>query len=196
MDKSWIKKPRNTLEYHQGLNGFLDFAFEHSSCESRIICPCNKCDFRKWKTRQEVYDHLICKPFPETYTFWCDHGETLLGESVSCPPIIQESLVDEDNLPQIVVEDPMQNMINDAFGFNTMHVDEAPSPLESEHRDEDEGGRPEMQYGASGAKEFYDLLQDGEQSLYEGCTKYSKLSFLVKLYHIKFLCGVSDKAMG
>ena len=110
MDKSWIKKPRNTLEYHQGLNGFLDFAFEHSSCESRIICPCNKCGFRKWKTRQEVYDHLICKPFPETYTFWCDHGETLLGESVSCPPIIHESLVDEDILPQIVVEDPMQNI--------------------------------------------------------------------------------------
>lgn len=44
------------------------------------------------------------------------------------------------------------------------------------------------------AKEF-DLLKDGEQPLYDGCTEYSKLSFLVKLYHMKVLCRVSDKAM-
>ena len=44
-------------------------------------------------------------------------------------------------------------------------------------------------------KAFYDLVRDGNQELYEGCTKYSKLSFLVKLYHIKCLCGLSNKAM-
>ncbi|XP_057437002.1 uncharacterized protein LOC130729311 isoform X1 [Lotus japonicus] len=31
--------------------------------------------------------------------------------------------------------------------------------------------------------------------MYDGCTKYTKLSFLIKLYHIKSLCGVSNKAM-
>jgi hypothetical protein len=45
------------------------------------------------------------------------------------------------------------------------------------------------------AKEFYELTREGEQPLYEGCTKYSRLSFLVKLYHIKCLCGLSDKSM-
>ena len=34
-----------------------------------------------------------------------------------------------------------------------------------------------------------------EDELYKGCTKYSKLSFLIKLYHIKCLCGMTDKAM-
>jgi len=38
-------------------------------------------------------------------------------------------------------------------------------------------------------------MQDGQESLYEGCDKYSKLSFLIKLYHIKCLCKISDKAM-
>ena len=46
-----------------------------------------------------------------------------------------------------------------------------------------------------GCSEFYDLLRDGNEELYEGCAKYSKLSFLLKLYHIKCLCGISDKAM-
>jgi len=29
MDKSWIDMPRNTTEYLDGLNKFLDFAFEY-----------------------------------------------------------------------------------------------------------------------------------------------------------------------
>ncbi|KAL4307360.1 hypothetical protein AHAS_Ahas16G0270500 [Arachis hypogaea] len=34
-----------------------------------------------------------------------------------------------------------------------------------------------------------------ESRSYPGCSKYSKLSFLVKFYHIKCMYGVSDKAM-
>jgi hypothetical protein len=45
------------------------------------------------------------------------------------------------------------------------------------------------------AKEFYELTRDGEQPLYEGCTRYSRLFFLLKLYHIKCLCGLSDKSL-
>ena len=63
MDKSWIKLPRNTQTYLVGLNSFLDFAFQHGASASTIICPCSKCGFRKWRTQQEVYDHLVCKLF-------------------------------------------------------------------------------------------------------------------------------------
>jgi len=38
-------------------------------------------------------------------------------------------------------------------------------------------------------------MNDGQESLYEGCDKYSKLYFLMKLYHIKCLRKISDKAM-
>nr|KYP69775.1 hypothetical protein KK1_008979 [Cajanus cajan] len=43
--------------------------------------------------------------------------------------------------------------------------------------------------------EFDALLIDNNQQLYEGCSKYSKLSFMLKLYHIKCMCRMSDKAM-
>ena len=56
MDKSWIKLPRNTPEYLVGLNNFLDFVFQYGAS--------SKCGFRKWRTREKVYDHLLCKPFP------------------------------------------------------------------------------------------------------------------------------------
>ncbi|KAL4287361.1 hypothetical protein AHAS_Ahas19G0178500 [Arachis hypogaea] len=44
------------------------------------------------------------------------------------------------------------------------------------------------------ASNLHDLLDDGAQELYPGCSKFPKLSFLVSLYHIKSMCGVSNKA--
>ena len=38
-------------------------------------------------------------------------------------------------------------------------------------------------------------MQEGEESLCEGCDKYSKLSFLIKLYHIKCMCKITNKGM-
>lgn len=41
---------------------------------------------------------------------------------------------------------------------------------------------------------YFELLLDGSQKLYEE-SKYSKLEFLLKLYHIKYLSGLNDKEM-
>ena len=43
--------------------------------------------------------------------------------------------------------------------------------------------------------DFYESLNDGNQELYKVCMKYSKLSFLIKSYHIKCLYCMLDKAM-
>ncbi|KAI9088258.1 hypothetical protein K1719_029979 [Acacia pycnantha] len=45
------------------------------------------------------------------------------------------------------------------------------------------------------AREFFSLMDESDRPLYQGCQKDSKLSFLIKLYHIKCLCGITDKAM-
>ncbi|KAI9112495.1 hypothetical protein K1719_016418 [Acacia pycnantha] len=45
------------------------------------------------------------------------------------------------------------------------------------------------------AREFFSLMDKSDRPLYQGCQKYSKLSFLIKLYHIKCMCGITDKAM-
>ena len=41
---------------------------------------------------------------------------------------------------------------------------------------------------------FYQMLRKAEQSLYKGCKKFTKLSFLVHLYHLKCLNGWTDKS--
>ena len=44
-------------------------------------------------------------------------------------------------------------------------------------------------------KRFFRLLKNSEKMLYPGCTKYSKLSFLVNLLHIKCLSGWSNNSI-
>ncbi|KAJ1428100.1 Transposase-associated domain [Sesbania bispinosa] len=120
MDKSWIDMPRNTYAYLNGLDKFLDFAFEKRSVNGAIRCPCPICHFNKWQTRDVVHDHLICKEFPKNY---------------------KESLQ---------AENPVLDMINDAFGINRDHVIEASiSPEPSEFGDsmpnEEHGGIADLE---------------------------------------------------
>ena len=76
LDKSWISFPRSAPQYIHGLNGFLDFAFFRSSIRGKIACPCEKCKFKKWHTRDNVYDHCMRKQFPRYYRIWIHHGES------------------------------------------------------------------------------------------------------------------------
>ena len=43
--------------------------------------------------------------------------------------------------------------------------------------------------------QFLKLLKDVEGPCYEGCTKFSKLSVIVYLYHLKCLLGWSNKSV-
>ncbi|XP_019245219.1 PREDICTED: uncharacterized protein LOC109225081 [Nicotiana attenuata] len=44
------------------------------------------------------------------------------------------------------------------------------------------------------AKKFFKLLEEGKQELYPGCENFSKLSFIIRLYLLKSLHGLSDVA--
>jgi hypothetical protein len=180
MDKSWITKLHNTTEYRIGLDIFLDFAFKK---DSTVRCPCPICGFIKWETRDIVKDHLLTKPFPKNYVVWDLHGEKEL------PPTSRNDVVRET----FCSENPINTMINDAFGHHrpATNLDESELLGGAEILD----GAEELNEGTREEhSDFHEFLNDGNQSLYEG-SKYTKLEFLIKLYHIKVLCKLSDKSM-
>ncbi|XP_060185745.1 uncharacterized protein LOC132615196 [Lycium barbarum] len=179
MDKSWIGKPHTTNEYSRGLHEFLDFAFKNATVEDTIRGPCPVCRFRTWKTRGIVEDHLICKPFPQNYVIWNSHGQKLVLESSGDSDVMQKAFHPEN---------PIETMINDAFGqYRQQAADIGTSqPLES-NEISTEGHKED-------SSDFSDFLKDGSETLYQG-SKYTKLEFLIKLYHIKVYCRLSDKAM-
>lgn len=174
----------SNYQYEHGVRGFIDFAFQHNSINGKAKCPCTQCCFQKWKNRDVVYDHLIYILFPKGYTFWLHHGESRTGETSHGSNVVQYS----------VSKCPIQNMINDAFEFDRHHANEVPIISNADVNLEKDVMSNVTQEGHK-AREYYYLTRDGEQPLYEGCTKYSRFSFLAKLYYIKCLCGISDKAM-
>ena len=40
-------KPQNSIEYVQGIMGFLDFAFQHCLVNGKTISPCKRRGFKK-----------------------------------------------------------------------------------------------------------------------------------------------------
>lgn len=199
MDKSWICESRFALilvkslffqnaliciiihihfqncrvseKYLQGVSNFLDFAFLNTIQEGLILCPCNKCTNRYWQDRETVLDHLICDGFSNVYTNWIYHGENVDMSS---------SMHDFDNTD---VHDDMRGMLNEAFGISH-EPDEETVPREYMSNED-----PNEE-----AKKFYKLVDDSEQELYPGCKKFSKLSFIVRLFHLKCLNGWTNSS--
>ncbi|XLT42907.1 hypothetical protein HN873_035511 [Arachis hypogaea] len=176
MDKSWIAKPRNSDEYIVSLENFLDFEFQHGAIEnSKIICSCPSCGFCKWHARKDVRDHLLYKLFPKNYVVWNFHDEKEVTKFSTSAHVMRETLA---------TEHPLYNMINDAFGIHMDQESGEDSGTEDFVNDEPRENR----------RDFDEFLKEGNQKLQEG-SDFTKLEFIVKLYHIKVLCGLSDKAI-
>ncbi|KAI9073766.1 hypothetical protein K1719_044263 [Acacia pycnantha] len=84
---------------------------------------------------------------------------------------------------QVHQDDPVNEVVRDAFGVQ-----------DDNFTAEVQGPEPVF-FRNDAAWEFFSLMDESDRPLYQGCQKYSKLSFLIKLYHIKCMCGITDKAM-
>ncbi|XP_062013496.1 uncharacterized protein LOC133729885 [Rosa rugosa] len=178
MDKSWIDiRETDWHKYEDGVDSFLEFAFANSVDPTRIKCPCKLCRNRYFKSREEAREDILVDGFWETYRIWDKHGEPS-RPAAAC----QGSGVNSDS----VLIDDMFGMINEAIGIPTANPGLGDDfPVESENV---EGPNEE-------SAKFIKLLKDAECPLYPGCEKFTKLSFIVRLLHLKVLCGWTNKSL-
>ena len=160
MDKSWMELSRVSQPYIEGVKGFIKFAYTNKHHEFEIKCPCKKC----WNTinqkQADVYEHLIVHGFQLNYTDWIFHGE---------------SSSTHHNVNEAYRVDEMTELVHDAFGMQS----------QNEHdNNEQEKHREGIDDNAS---KFFKLLMEANCELFEGCKKYSLLSFIVRLFHMKVL---------
>lgn len=176
VDKSWMNvTDRLDPRYEKGVEELLDFAFHedrrsfrHGDNGQLIQCPCKKCCNGLKFTRYEVKTHLICDGIWLHYTNWVCHGEEPVGDISSEEINEEEQQMTADNTIQMLHELQDAEMVVRC--------------------DEDEPNAK--------AKEFYKLLDDAETPLYPGCQKVSRLTFLLKLLHIKTMNQVTGNCMG
>ncbi|KAG6405787.1 hypothetical protein SASPL_133381 [Salvia splendens] len=125
-------------------------------------------------SRDEAYEHLIVDGFIPGYTDWIAHGEL--------PSILASKRENQHNNVEALGDDDMQGLVHGVFGVPNEdgYTDGTNSQMDSEI--------------ANGqAREFYRLIDDSNQPLYEGCAKFSKLSFIIRLLHLKCLGRLNNK---
>ena len=160
-----MTKSRMTIEYQNGLEYFLDYAFRNASMKDKILCPCKRCGVGISVSRDEAFEHLTVDGYIPRYTQWIAHGE--LPSSHSSRFDNQHNLGDDD----------MQGLVHDAFGV----------PNKGGYTEEHTRSHIDAEIVNGQTREFYKLIDGSQQPLFlfEGCVKFSKLSFTIRLLHLK-----------
>ncbi|XP_015382412.1 uncharacterized protein LOC107175499 [Citrus sinensis] len=178
MDKSWIHESRASPAFKLGgVSEFLKFAFENSTNDGRLKCPCKKCSNRYRHNRDTIYEHMICFGVGTDYLSnkWIYHGELKKRQTT----VNNEGVNETGN---------MHDMLHDVFRIPNDDVsdhDSGPDDMMGECN----------KVSNHDAQTFYKPLEDAEQELYPGCKRFIKFFFIVRLFHIKCLNGLSDKAV-
>lgn len=213
MDKSWLNQPRFTTAYKDGVRDFLQFAMRNAFSNGKIMCPCIRCVNCSQQTLEIVREHLICDGFMRGYTTWILHGEELpsnMGDT-SCPldishrneiehvlsphtlnpPRLRDNMVEllqdalRDNLPSINDTLMDANVIETSLGDGIEEPQN--NPIGNEQLDETSNRE---------TSDIHKFLKEVDAELYPGCKNFSKLSFLIHLYHLKCLNGWTGKSFG
>ncbi|XP_077237162.1 uncharacterized protein LOC143878814 [Tasmannia lanceolata] len=180
MNKSWMQLPRVDPAYRAGLDRFLDFAFARTNYGNKIKCPCVKCGNIYLVDRIQAEDHLVVDGMLKGYDTWIFHGKAVPSACV---------MADSDHRVQDepILQDKLHEMLHDLNPLFNRAMDNVPS----------DGGVDLGNTSTEGpdlnSQRFFKLLEDAEQKLYPG-SKFTKLSFLVRLFHIKCLNGWSNKS--
>ena len=170
---------QNYNVYAEGVKKFLEFALGTCDSDGRIRCPCRECRNLRSHKIDLVREHLFVKGIDKGYTDWVLHGEPY-PTSFEAPH--EEEEIDEDVQPEIVGDDydeDMEEMLGDIGAGMFM----------------DEGDTDTSSSNDGGHNTFARLWNDSQRELYPGCRRHSKLSFTVRLLHIKSMCRLSIKAV-
>ncbi|KAF5446854.1 hypothetical protein F2P56_032452 [Juglans regia] len=177
MDKTWmdIEDRFVSNEYASGVNQFIAMAREHAPGGVDIRCPCRRCRNMFFQPINVVEDHLFIIGIDPSYKAWIFHGEDEVLD------VSSSNSGDETSLNDGYIDD-MDEMLDDIqHGASMDHSDSVQRPTHG------------VSEGGPGAN-FADLLEDARRPLYPSCLKFSKLSFIVKLLHIKTVGGWSVKS--
>ncbi|XP_019191189.1 PREDICTED: uncharacterized protein LOC109185689 [Ipomoea nil] len=172
MDRSWMYKKCNTLEYVHGVQEFVKIVEEYASKigENYIMCPCYDCrNLKKFRSSEQIKEHLIRRGFKLGYDRWIWHGEIVLTSNSTnqreCRINVEKDQSNEDNVGNDGDNDRLDELMRDMQGdLNKM------------------------------PQEFESFFESSGKPLFSGCSKFTKLSAVLKLYTVKEKNRWSDKS--
>lgn len=195
MDKSWMTLEYRTLpEYENGIQLFLDFAYSSIEPWKKIRCPCKKCNNIYYRNRDDVEADLLEYGILQNYVTWVLHGEELDDSDDDEFDFDEE---EEEGNDQVELD----GVQNDNTRGNENHSSDMQSMLEDCYTatktnawSGEESVRNDNAMLEWESDKFMRLLRDADMELYPSCEKFSKLSLIVVLMHLKILSRWSNKS--
>ena len=198
MDSSWIELPNDHPDYLDGVVKFIELAKENL-VEGRTRCPCRRCKVDKWLPIEEVEQHILFKGFHKEYKDFFFHGQVDILDRVKRKGSTSQEI--NDNPSKLVGKDNMDGLLRAAFGVDIHRsaddtipnvvdelLDEGVEPCDV-YDEQIPGGQffesPNQSFDNEEKVKYNKLLQAANEALYDGCTSFSKLSFLLHLFHMK-----------
>ncbi|CAL5419916.1 unnamed protein product [Camellia sinensis] len=186
---SWMQlHNRRSPQYIDGVREFILFARDHMKPETdKIWCPCYRCNNHIQKTIEEVEIHLYAYGVVTSYTRWVYHGEGFElndnDDSQNENDEYLDNVTEKSNSPNTEVREVIHDIRSGTTTFG--YVGEASSSR-----------NPDLPSSCGGeTNKFARLMRDAEQDLYPDCQRFSKLSFMVKLLHLKIFNRWSNKSL-
>ena len=165
MNRDWINNAKKfSTAYLEGAKEFMQFVRDHGNGDS-ILCPCTKCLNLIRHTQSEVHSHINRDGMSTTYTRWTCHGEDRADDD-------DHGAYESDN------DDGNEN-------DNGTNDDDISDLLEDLQKTGDRGhAEPNL---------YSNLLEEARRELHKGCTTMTRLSFIIKMLHIKSYNRVTNR---
>ena len=167
MDRSWIQGTCFTPPYMKGVDEFMGFVRQNFRENQDILCPCKDCLNVEHRSQAEVEEHIQCNGMSVTYTRWVFHGEAVSDdEGDNIEGAAYQS--DDDDDCDVGNGGDVAYMVDDMFMSGRQGK-----------------GKPNL---------FSKLMEEAKKDLYEGCSDFTRLSFIIKLLHIKSYNRITNRA--
>jgi len=190
-DRSWMHLTPSDPAWRIGIAKFIADIFEEGSRFARVTapCPCRACRRMAFQNKEVFEYHLNSKGFDPYYIKQHHTGGRSTGNST----------IVVDDAVQDVCEggggDPVQDVCDgdpDDDGTSADHMLSSliSGAIAGEIKDGSGTEEPNEP-----AKQFFELMEEAKTALYPGCKEATKISFIVRLYQIKCMCGISNKGI-
>ena len=170
-DNSWMLLPQQDPAWQHGYEIFIGDTFEGYYPGQTARCPCTRCRCMAFRVKDEVEEHLHQYGFDKD--FMKKHRHRRRGAATSVP------VDDHDHVGFDDGEDH-----DDGASTNNLLSSLISGTIQ---------GKVEEPNAA--AKKFFKLMDEARIELYPGCKEATKVSFIVRLFQIKCMFGISNNAM-
>jgi len=161
------------MNYYSAVKVFINYTLSNSRNISRgsIRCSCKKCKNKKFLDLDVVTMHLLQKKIMEKYLCWFTHGEPYVTYEIIVKMMVGSNSSSR-NVYEVVDDNsnPYRSMIMDVMRMNQGYAGKCSIIDEEPNTD---------------TTRFFYHLKDFNESLWDECINYSKLSIVKHVFTIK-----------